>query len=59
MNGIPGVSVQYSENTPHMHVLADTFGDDPKRQGMFRQDWSRAYSEHRDVRDEEGRRVPG
>lgn len=59
MNGILGVSVQYSENTPHMHVLADTFGDDPKRPGMLRQDWSRAYSEHRDVRDEEGRRVPG
>lgn len=59
MDGILGVSVQYSENTPHMHVLADTFGDDPKRPGMLRQDWSRAYSEHRDVRDEEGRRVPG
>ena len=59
MNGILGVSIQYSENTPHMHVLADTFGDDPKRPGMLRQDWSRAYYEHRDVRDEEGRRVPG
>ena len=59
MNGILGVSIQYSESTPHMHVLADTFGDDPKRPGMLRQDWSRAYSEHRDVRDEEGRRVPG
>ena len=59
MDGILGISLQYSENTPHMHVLADTFGDDPKHPGSLRQDWSRAYSEHRDVRDEDGRRVPG
>lgn len=59
VDGILGISLQYSENTPHMHVLADTFGDDPKHPGSLRQDWSRAYSEHRDVRDEDGRRVPG
>lgn len=59
MNGILGVSVQHSENTPHMHVLADTFGDDPKRPGMLRQDWSRAYSLHRDVCNDEGKAVQG
>lgn len=59
VDGILGISLQYSENTPHMHVIADTFGDDPKHPGSLRQDWSRAYSEHRDVRDEDGRRVPG
>lgn len=59
VDGILGISLQYSENTPHMHVLADTFGDDPKHPGVLSQDWSRAYSEHRDVRGEDGRRVPG
>lgn len=59
INGILGVSVQYSENTPHMHVLADTFGDDPKRPGMLRQDWSRGYSLHRDVCNDEGKAVQG
>lgn len=43
MDGILGLSVQHSENTPHMHVISDTFGDDPKRPGMLRQDWSRVY----------------
>ncbi|PIN52194.1 hypothetical protein CT171_00750 [Trueperella pyogenes] len=59
IDGILGASIQYSENTPHMHVIADTFGDDPKRPGMLRQDWSRAYSQSRDVRNEDGRIVQG
>ena len=56
---ILGFDVQHSETTPHVHVLADTFADDPKHEGQLRPEWSRAYAAHRDVKREDGKMLTG
>lgn len=48
-DAILGCDIQFSESTPHIQIMADTFAPDPKREGKLRAEWSRAYSEHRDV----------
>lgn len=56
---ILGYDIQHSESTPHVQVLADTFGPDPKHPGSLRVDASRAWFSHRDVRDDRGRQKSG
>ena len=58
-DAVLGVDIQFSESTPHIHVLADTFAPDPKHEGSLRCDFSRAYGSHRDVRDDKGRQISG
>ena len=59
IDAVLGVDMQFSESTPHIHVLADTFAPDPKHPGQLRTEFSRAYSSHRDVRDDKGRQMSG
>ena len=59
INAVLGVDIQFSESTPHIHVLADTFAPDPKHEGSLRCDFSRAYGSHRAVRDDKGRQMSG
>lgn len=56
---ILGVDIQFSESTPHMQILADPFAPDPKHLGQLRSEFSRAYGQHRDVRDEKGKQIGG
>lgn len=56
-DAVLGVDIQFSESTPHIHVLADTFAPDPKHPGQLRSEFSRAYGQHRDVRDDKGRQM--
>lgn len=56
-DAILGADIQFSESTPHIQVLADTFAPDPKHPGQLRSEFSRAYGSHRDVRDEKGRQI--
>lgn len=56
---ILGADIQFSESRPHIQILADTFAPDPKHPGQLRSEFSRAYGEHRDVRDEKGRQIGG
>ena len=56
---ILGADIQFSESTPHIQILADTFAPDPKHPGQLRSEFSRAYGEHRDVRDEKGKQIGG
>ena len=56
-DAVLGVDIQFSESTPHIHVLADTFAPDPKHPGQLRSEFSRAYGDHRDVRDDKGRQM--
>ena len=56
-DAVLGVDIQFSESTPHIHVLADTFAPDPKHPGQLRSELSRAYGDHRDVRDDKGRQM--
>ena len=56
---ILGADIQFSESTPHIQILADTFAPDPKHPGQLRSEFSRAYGEHRDVRDDKGRQIGG
>lgn len=56
-DAVLGVDIQFSESTPHIHVLADTFAPDPKQPGQLRSEFSRAYGDHRDVRDDKGRQM--
>lgn len=56
-DAVLGVDIQFSESTPHIHVLADTFAPDPKHPGQLRSEFSRAYGQHRDVRDEKGKQI--
>lgn len=56
---ILGVDIQFSESTPHMQILADPFAPDPKHPGQLRSEFSRAYGQHRDVRDEKGKQIGG
>lgn len=58
-DAVLGVDIQFSESTPHIHVLADTFAPDPKHPGQLRSEFSRAYGQHRDVRDDKGRQMSG
>lgn len=58
-DAILGADIQFSESTPHIQVLADTFAPDPKHEGSLRCDFSRAYGSHRDVRDDKGRQMSG
>lgn len=59
IDAVLGVDIQFSESTPHIQVLADTFAPDPKHPGQLRSEFSRAYSSHRDVRDDKGRQMSG
>ena len=56
---ILGADIQFSESRPHMQILADPFAPDPKHPGQLRSDFSRAYGQHRDVRDEKGKQIGG
>lgn len=56
-DAVLGVDIQFSESTPHIHVLADTFAPDPKHPGQLRSEFSRAYGQHRDVCDDKGRQI--
>ena len=58
-DAILGADIQFSESTPHIHVLADTFAPDPKHPGQLRSEYSRAYGSHRSVRDDKGRQMSG
>ena len=58
-DAVLGVDIQFSESTPHIHVLADTFAPDPKHPGQLRSEFSRAYGQHRDARDDKGRQIGG
>lgn len=58
-DAILGADIQFSESTPHIQVLADTFAPDPKHPGQLRTEFSRAYGSHRDVRDDKGRQMSG
>lgn len=59
LDAILGADIQFSESTPHIQVLADTFAPDPKHPGQLRTEFSRAYGSHRDVRDDKGRQMSG
>ena len=59
IDAVLGVDIQFSESTPHIHVLADTFAPDPKHEGSLRCDFSRAYGSHRAVRDDKGQQMSG
>ena len=59
IDAVLGVDMQFSESTPHIQVLADTFAPDPKHEGSLRCDFSRAYGSHRAVRDDKGRQMSG
>lgn len=59
LDAILGADIQFSESTPHIQVLADTFAPDPKHPGQLRTEFSRAYGSHRDVRDSKGRQMSG
>lgn len=56
---ILGASIQFSESTPHIQILADTFAPHPTKEGKLRVDTSRAWFTHRDVRDEHGKMIQG
>ena len=58
-DAILGADIQFSESTPHIQVLTDTFAPDPKHPGQLRSEFSRAYGAHRDVRDDKGRQMSG
>lgn len=58
-DAILGADIQFSESTPHIQILADTFAPDPKHPGQLRSEFSRAYTSHRDVRDEKGKQISG
>ena len=58
-DAILGVDIQFSESTPHMQILADTFAPDPKHPGQLRTEFSRAYGSHRSVRDDKGQQMSG
>lgn len=56
---ILGADIQFSESTPHIQILADPFAPDPKHPGQLRSEFSRAYGQHRGVRDEKGKQIGG
>ena len=58
-DAILGADIQFSESTPHIQILADTFAPDPKHPGQLRSEFSRAYGSHRSVRDDKGRQMSG
>lgn len=61
-DAIHGYDIQFSESTPHVQILADPYGADPKStsdEKDLRADASRAWFSHRDVRNEKGQQVSG
>lgn len=58
---ILGYSIQHSESTSHIQIVADTLAPDPKKEGKLRWDAARAYYSHREsmvpVLDEQGEPV--
>lgn len=58
-DAILGFDMQFSETTPHIQILADTFAPDPKHPDQLRPEWSRAYAVHRDLRDGNGKMITG
>ena len=57
VGGIDGVhwrSDQYSEHRPHMQVGFDNYAADPKHPGHLRNEFSRKWFSHREVRYPEG-----
>ncbi len=58
-DAIHGYDINLDETTPHIQIIADTFGDDPKHEGQLRVMASHAWSSHRDVLDEDGRQKSG
>ncbi len=54
-DAVLGYDIQFSESTPHIQIVADTFAADPRKPGRLRVDTSRAWFSHRDVRDEQGK----
>ena len=58
-DAILGFDIQFSESTPHIQILADTFAPDPNHAGQLRTEFSRAYGSHRSVRDDKGRQMSG
>lgn len=54
MDSILGVSIQYSERTPHIHIIADPFAPHPSKPDKLRAEFSRAFGRHYDVVDENG-----
>lgn len=58
-DGVHGIDIQHSESTPHIQILADTFGVDPKDADALRVMTSQAWFAHRDVLDAQGRQKSG
>lgn len=48
-DAILGYSIQHSESTPHIQIIADTLAPDPKKEGKLRWDAARAYFVSRDI----------
>lgn len=61
-DAIHGWALNVDEYTPHVQVMADTFGEDPKAKDPARDlrvMANQAWGEHAEVRDEKGRRMMG
>ena len=54
---IHGFDINFDETTPHVQILADSFG--PDGDGNLRQDFSRIWTQHRDVVDGTGKQIRG
>lgn len=59
LDAIHGFDVNLDETTPHIQILADNFGPDPKNDGYLSVQYSQTWGSHRDVRDERGRQKSG
>lgn len=59
-DAVLGYDIQFSETTPHVQIMADTLAEIPDREdGALRAETSRAYFEHRHVKDERGKTKSG
>lgn len=56
---IHGYDINLDETTPHIQIIADTFGHDAKHEGRLRVMASHAWSSHREVVDADGRQKSG
>ncbi|MGC5617712.1 hypothetical protein [Georgenia sp. Z1491] len=56
---IHGYDVNFDESTPHIQIMADTLGPDPKHPGKLRVDASRMWGTHRDVTVDKVNRATG
>lgn len=54
---IHGYAINHDEMTPHIQVMADTFGPDPKAKDpdALRQMFSQTWGQHREVKDARGK----